>query len=411
VSAARTTGTPVESAAGSVADEARAAAAALLAELPPTSTDPEAFLARQFDAGLAWVQLPEGEGGRSWPTQAQETVDTALRQGGALHSWDVNPLGFGMGAPTVIAHGTPEQRRRFLRPLFSGEEIWCQLFSEPAAGSDLAGLEARAERDGDEWVVTGQKVWTSLAHLSRRGMLLARTDPDVPKHRGLTYFILDMASPGVEVRPLRQITGDCEFNEVFLHEVRIPDRDRIGEPGDGWRISMTTLSSERVALGGAMEDDGDDPIGLALRVWDRRPPRSPAHEQVLRDRLVRLWVRSEVGRLTVQRAAAAANAGRPGPDGSVNKLAHAELIQDLYGFCLDVLGPAGALYGSYDLQVFRTEPPEHDKAQQEFLYARCASLAGGTSEVLRNLLGEQVLGLPREPRLDKDRPWREVRNR
>jgi alkylation response protein AidB-like acyl-CoA dehydrogenase len=397
-------------AAGLDPTEAREAALALLADHPPATMTPEAFLGHQWDAGLAWVHLPSGQGGRGWPAELQPVVDATLKAGGAPHSWDVNPLGFGMGAPTVMVHGSPEQQQRWLRPLFTGDEVWCQLFSEPAAGSDLAGLETRAERDGDEWVITGQKVWTSLAHLSRRGMLIARTDPDVPKHKGLTYFVLDMDAPGVEVRPLRQITGDCEFNEVFLHEVRVPDADRLGMPGDGWRVSMTTLSSERVALGGTHEDE-EDAVGLALKLWRTHAPEDPVRRRALRDRLMALYVRQEAGRLTLQRAADAERADRPGPDGSLSKLAHAELIQETYSFCVDLLGMAGSLYGSYDLQVFRTEPPEEDKAQQEFLYARCASLAGGTSEVLRNLLGEQVLGLPREPRLDKDRPWREVRNR
>lgn len=387
------------------------AATALLAEHPPASLAPEAFLAHQFDAGLAWVQLPLGEGGRAWPVEAQAAVDATLRAGGAPHSWDVNPMGFGMGAPTVMVHGTPQQRARLLRPLFSGDEVWCQLFSEPAAGSDLAGLETQAVRDGDEWVITGQKVWTSLAHISRRGMLLARTDPDVPKHRGLTYFVVDLHSPGVEVRPLRQITGDREFNEVFFTEARIPDTDRLGDVGGGWGVAMTTLSNERVALAGTMDDDEDDGVALALRTWRRHAPADPARRRVMQDRLAALHVRSEVGRLLLERAAAARNAGRSDPDGSISKLAHAELIQDAYAFCLALMGPAGVLYGSYDRQVFRTETPEEDAAQQQFLYARCASIAGGTSEVLRNVLGEQALGLPREPRPDKDRPWKEVRNR
>jgi alkylation response protein AidB-like acyl-CoA dehydrogenase len=384
------------------AHDALAAADALLASHPPASTADEAFLGAQYDAGLAWVHQPEGLGGRGWPAELQAVVDERLRAGGARHSWDLNPLGFGMGAPTVMAHGTVEQQRRFLRPLFSGDEIWCQLFSEPAAGSDLAGLETRAELDGDEWVVSGQKLWTSLAHLSTRGMLLARTDPDVPKHRGLAYFVLDMRSPGVEVRPLRQLTGDCEFNEVFLHDVRVPDRDRLGRPGDGWAVGMTTLSNERAALGGTMDDEDDDALARALELWRGRAGASDH----LRDRLLALYVRSEVFRLTGLRAAEPG-----GPDGSVTKLVHAELVQDAWQLCVDLLGPAGMLYGSYDLPVFRTTPPEADRVQQQFLYTRCASIAGGTSEVLRTLIGEQALGLPREARPDKSLPWREVRNR
>ena len=177
-------------------------------------------------------------------------VDTTLRPAGAPIPFLRNPIGYGMAAPTVAAHGTDGQKARYLRPLFTGEEIWCQLFSEPGAGSDLAGLSARAVRDGDEWVVNGQKVWTTLAHLARWGMLVARTDPDQPKHKGLTYFVVDMGAPGVEVKPLRQITGEAEFNEVFLSDVRIPDADRLGDVGEGWRVSLTTLMHERVSIGG-----------------------------------------------------------------------------------------------------------------------------------------------------------------
>ena len=388
------------------ADDAREAAARLLVDVPPASVGAEEFLAAQFDAGLAWVELDRERGGRSWPAELQTVVDVVLREGGAPHSWDRNPMGFGMGAPTLIAHGTDDQLDRWLRPLFCGDEVWCQLFSEPAAGSDLAGLETRAERDGDEWVINGQKVWTSLAQISRRGMLVARTDPTATKHQGLSYFIVDMATPGVEVRPLVQITGDAEFNEVYFTDVRVSDRDLLGGPGAGWRISMTTLSSERVALGGAMEDEHDDPIALARRIWDRR-----GGSAVQRDRLAALCVRSEVLRLTNERATHSAEVGRAGPEGTIGKLAHAELMQEIYSFCVDLLGPAGGLFSSYGLTVFQTAAPESDVAQQQFLYSRCASIAGGTSEVLRNLIGEQLLGLPREPRVDKDRPWTEVRNR
>ena len=183
-----------------------------------------------------------------------------------------NPIGPGMGAPTVASHGTPEQRARYLRPLFTGEEVWCQLFSEPGAGSDVASLSTSAVRDGDEWIVNGQKVWTSLGHLASRGLLLARTDPDAPKHRGLTYFICDMHAPGVDVRPLRQMTGQAEFNEVYLTDVRIPASDRIGDVGDGWRVSMTTLMNERVTIGGGGGGSGGPVAGnTRCSAGDRQP--------------------------------------------------------------------------------------------------------------------------------------------
>ncbi len=232
-----------------------------------------------------------------------------------------NGFGIFLAAPTIAAHADDELKARLLRPLFTGEELWCQLFSEPGAGSDLAGLSTRAVRDGDEWVVDGQKVWNTLAHRADRGMLVARTDPDAPKHRGLTYFALDMHAPGVDVRPLRQITGEAEFNEVYLTGVRVPDADRIGGLGDGWRVSLTTLMNERVTIGGAVAGRESGPIGDALEVWREHPE---SHDPVRRDRLARLWIDAEVLRLTNARAAANRKAGAAGPEGSVAKLAFAE---------------------------------------------------------------------------------------
>ena len=215
----------------------------------PARMDRLEFLRARFDAGLAWVHYPLGLGGLDAPRHLQPAVDAAFAAAGAP---DNRPrrigIGLGMAAPTILAHGSDEQRRRFLRPLWTGEEIWCQLFSEPGAGSDLAALGTRAVRDGDGWMVTGQKVWTSIAHEARWAILLARTDPDLPKHRGITYVICDMTAPGVEVRPLRQLTGEAEFNEVFLTDVRIPDGLRLGAVGDGWLVARTTLMNERVAM-------------------------------------------------------------------------------------------------------------------------------------------------------------------
>src|SRR6516162_11940685 len=229
----------------------------LLESHPPASTPPQDFLGAQFDLGLAWVHFPEGDGGLGLAPKLQEAVSTRLRAARAPSGNVRNPIGFGMGAPTVVTHGSEAQRRRYLRPLFTGEEIWCQLFSEPGAGSDVAGLSTRAVRDGDEWVVNGQKVWTTLAHIAKWGMLVARTDPDQPKHRGLSYFLVDMQAPGVDVRPLVQITGEAEFNEVFLENVRIPDSMRVGPVGEGWRVAITTLMNERAALSGAGSVGGE----------------------------------------------------------------------------------------------------------------------------------------------------------
>jgi alkylation response protein AidB-like acyl-CoA dehydrogenase len=377
----------------------------LLATNPPGRTDRRAFLEAQFDAGLAWVQFPEGAGGLGVAPKLQRVVDTALAKAGAPAP-DVsrNIIGHGMAAPTILAHGTPEQRARYLRPLFSGEEIWCQLFSEPGAGSDLAGLATRAIRDGDEWVVNGQKVWTTLAHIARFGLLVTRTDPDLPKHLGLTYFICDMQADGVDVRPLRQLTGDAEFNEVYLNDVRLPDDLRLGGEGDGWRVSMTTLMNERVAIGGGRSSRGSGAIAQAVDVWKSTGCDDP----VRRDELMRLWVAAEVNRLTNMRAGQMRRVGTPGPEGSVGKLAFAELNQAISELCVDLMGAEGQLYTDYNSPRresvgFYTGDPRYF-----FLRSRANSIEGGTSEVLRNILGERVLGLPGEPRTDKDLPWRDV---
>ncbi|HKN91361.1 MAG TPA: acyl-CoA dehydrogenase family protein [Acidimicrobiia bacterium] len=377
----------------------------LLAGHPPATTDRRAFLEAQFDAGLAWVHFPEGAGGLGLPPALQRVVDRALAKAGApAPDAARNIIGMGMAAPTIAVHGTPEQRARYLRPLFSGEEIWCQLFSEPGAGSDLAGLATRAVRDGDEWVVTGQKVWTTLAHIARFGLLVTRTDPDLPKHLGLTYFICDMQAPGVDVRPLRQMTGDAEFNEVYLNDVRLSDDLRLGGEGDGWRVSMTTLMNERVSIGGGRSSRGSGAIAVAVGVWRSTGCDDPAR----RDRLMKLWVAAEVNRLTNIRAGQMRKAGTPGPEGSVAKLTFAELNQAISELCVDLMGAEGQLYTDYDgprresVGFFTGDP------RYFFLRSRANSIEGGTSEVLRNILGERVLGLPGEPRTDKDLPWRDV---
>jgi alkylation response protein AidB-like acyl-CoA dehydrogenase len=365
--------------------------------------DGKEFLGAQFDAGLAWVHFPEGHGGLAMSPALQPEIDTRLAEAGAVDAREQNVLGHGMAAPTIVEHGSEAQRVRYLRPLFTGEEIWCQLFSEPGAGSDFAALSTRAERDGDEWVVSGQKVWTTLAHIARRALLVARTDPSAPKHKGLTYFVLDMGAPGVEVRPLRQITGDAEFNEVFLGNVRIPDADRLGDVGEGWRVALTTLMNERVSIGGAMPPRGSGPIADAVRVWKERGGGTA----VARDRVARLWVEAEVLRLTNIRAAQARSVGTPGPEGSIGKVMTAELNQRITELTLDLLGPEGMLYDTYEMRR-----PEHalefSTPQRGFLRMRANSIEGGTTEIMRNILGERVLGLPGDVRVDKDLPWNEI---
>jgi alkylation response protein AidB-like acyl-CoA dehydrogenase len=383
-----------------------------LAANDPTSMSDVDFRGARYDAGLAWVHFPVGFGGLGLAPSLNSALEKRMREAGAKAT---NPASFFMylAGPTIVTHGTDDQKRRFLRPMFTGEELWCQLFSEPGAGSDFAGLACRAVRDGDEWVVNGQKVWNTLAHMADWGMLVTRSNPDLPKHKGMTYFAVDMRAPGVEVRPLRQITGEAEFNEVYFTDARIPDDQRIGAEGEGWRVALTTLMNERTAIGGGSAGGGGKPrrggaANDAVAVWEGLPEwaRSPAKK----DQLMKLWVRGEVGRLTNLRAAQAARVGNPGPEGSVSKLEFSQFNQALYNFCIDLLGMDGQVGFDY---TFRR--PEDLGAtgverglQHAFLRVRANSIEGGTSEVLRNILGEQVLGLPGEPRVDKDVAWAKV---
>jgi alkylation response protein AidB-like acyl-CoA dehydrogenase len=376
----------------------------LLAERPPGETSSVEFLGHQFDLGLAWVHFPEGHGGLGLSPKLQKPVNETLARAGAPRAGGLNPIGHGMGAPTIVTHGSEAQKQRYLRPLFTNEEIWCQLFSEPGAGSDVAGLSSRAMRDGDEWVVNGQKVWTTLAHVARWGMLVARTDPHAPKHKGLTYFVVDMQAPGVEVRPLFQITGEAEFNEVYFTDVRIPDAERLGDVGEGWRVSLTTLMNERVAIGGQIPPRGSGFVGELMKTYAATGP----HDEATRDRVMRLWVRAEVLRLTNIRASHNRAQGTPGPEGSIGKLAMADVHKDISECAVDLLGAAGTLFpAGYPMARPRTTAL-WDNPQQAFLRARANSIEGGTTEIMKNILGERVLGLPGDIRVDKDRPWIEV---
>jgi alkylation response protein AidB-like acyl-CoA dehydrogenase len=293
--------------------------------------------------------------------------------------------------------------------MFTGEELWCQLFSEPGAGSDFAGLATRAVADGDEWIVNGQKVWNTIAHLAGWGMLVTRSDPSMPKHKGMTYFALDMRSPGVEVRPLRQITGEAEFNEVYLTDVRVPEANRIGAVGEGWRVSLTTLMNERSVIGGGgAPKRGSGPIAALTTLWSSLP--AAERSAVKRDEMMKLWVRAEALRLTNMRASANRRAGNPGPEGSVAKLAYAELNKAILEQAVTFQGAAGMV--GYDYTFRRPEQLSATGTEtgvgHAFLRTRANSIEGGTSEIMRNILGEQVLGLPGEPRIDKDVPWIEV---
>jgi alkylation response protein AidB-like acyl-CoA dehydrogenase len=381
-----------------------------LAEYDPADFDPIEFRGLRYDHGLAWVHFSEGFGGLNVRPELQRIVESRLREAGAA-PLDPSTFFMALAGPTILTHGTDEQKNRFLRPMFTGEHRWCQLFSEPGAGSDFAGLAARAIRDGDEWVVNGQKVWNTLAHIADWGMLVTRTDPDVPKHKGMTYFAVDMRSDGVEVRPLRQITGEAEFNEVYLTDARIPDDQRIGDVGEGWRVSMTTLMNERTAIGGGVggpSKAGSGPIAEAVKIWNALP--ETARSDVARDRLMDLYVHSEALRLTNQRGSEARKAGNPGPEGSVAKLAYAELNKAVFEFCVDLMGMAGQI--GFDYTFRRPEDLSVDGISvgigHAFLRVRANSIEGGTSEIMRNILGEQVLGLPGEPRVDKEIPWIDV---
>ena len=386
---------------------------ALLAEFPPeevrTEEDRFTFLEARYDAGLAAVHYPPGYGGRGLPREHQAEVDAILAAAGAPDNRPAHIIvNLGMAGPTIFGAGTTEQKDRFMRRLWTGRDRWCQLFSEPGAGSDLAGLSTRAVRDGDDWVVSGQKVWTTLAHLADFAILLARTDPSVPKHQGITYFLLDMRSAGVTVQPLRQITGEAEFNEVFLDEVRIPDAMRLGEEGEGWALANLTLSNER---SGSMKRPGREggPIRTLLDTWRETPAekRDPAY----RDSIARAWVRAEAVRLAgiaVQRAMAQ---GDPTPEASALKLASAETSKAIASLALETAEAGGLLHpDGYDFHQpdFMSVDITGRSAGYAYLRTRANSIEGGTSEVLKNIIAERILRLPREPRTDTQVPFTEV---
>ncbi len=366
--------------------------------------DRTSFLAAQFELGLAWVHFPAGKGGLGVRRALQHDVTVRLAEIDAPDGRGGNPLAYSMGAPTVLAWGTEAQISRYLKPAFLGTELWCQLFSEPGAGSDLAAAACRAVRDGDDWVVNGQKVWNSMAHLADIGMLVARTDPDVPKHQGLTYFLVDMHSDGIEVRPLRQLTGDAEFNEVYLTDVRIPDAGRLADVGAGWKVSISTLMNERVMFGSEGRQVAS--VDAALELYRERHRTDP----VLRARLIDLWIRARVLGLNNARVAAKLGQGTAGPEGSVGKVGWAEIQMAGYELCLDLMGDESLLYSDYSIHQPENWETRHEGADlpRQFLRSRANSIEGGTTEIMRNIIAERVLGLPSEARVDKDRPWSQV---
>jgi alkylation response protein AidB-like acyl-CoA dehydrogenase len=327
--------------------------------------------------GWAGVSWPKEYGGRGATLVEQAIYNEELARAQAPSA--ANIIGLAMGGPTVIAHGTDEQKLRYLEPILSAEEIWCQGFSEPDAGSDLAALKTRAVRDGDEWVVTGQKVWTTLAHHARWCMLVARTDPDAPRHQGLTYFLMDMEQDAVQVRPLRQITGEAEFNELFIEEARIPHANIIGGEGNGWAVAITTLMHERATLAFGLQIRVKVTLGELL---DEARESGATADPVIRDRLAQLYIESEVLRLNALRGLSAImRTGVPGPEGSLGKWQWADVNQALTELALELRGSRAVL--------------DDDRWTYRFLRARANSIEGGTTEILRNIIAERVLGLPR----------------
>jgi alkylation response protein AidB-like acyl-CoA dehydrogenase len=343
-----------------------------------------------------------GWAGLTWPVEYGGRGLSGLLQGIFLEEeshFDVPPGMFaqaiGMVGPSIIVHGTEEQKTTFLPSILRGEQVWCQLFSEPNAGSDLAGLRTKAELDGDEWVVTGQKVWTSSAHVSDWGMLLARTDFDAPKHRGITYFLLDMRTPGIEVRPLKQATGGAEFNEVFLEEVRIPVGNVLGEVNGGWAVAMTTLTSERADIGSGHGMSFATILELARRFGVTGDP-------VMRQKLMELYISYEISRFTGYRMRTAASRGEaPGPEVSVAKIAVSNRLAFQGDLVEEIMGAEGMLWGG-------DAPDDGYWQSMVFTGQWMARIGGGTEDVQRNIVGERVLGLPREPSNDRTTPFREL---
>ena len=352
----------------------------------------KAWQRRKAEAGFAGIIWPRQWGGRGGSVmqqviynQEEAAFDTAR---------GVVEIGLGMCIPTMMAYAKPEQLERYVKPALFGDEVWCQLFSEPSAGSDLAGLRTRATRDGDDWVINGQKIWTSGAHFSDFAIIVTRTDPSARKHQGLTFFFLDMKAKGIEIRPIRQISGGSNFNEVFFTDVRIADAQRLGQVGEGWKVSLTTLMNERLAVGDAPGPDADDIIALArdLDIGGEIAIRNAA----VRERLADWYVKAQGLKLTKFRTMTALSRGEtPGPEASITKLVSAGKAQEIASYGMDLMGMAGGVV-----------EPEHAAMnawfQQALLYAPGMRIAGGTDEVLRNIIAERVLGLPADIRVDKD---------
>jgi acyl-CoA dehydrogenase len=375
---------------------------------PPTAVEgrkgllerAKAWQARKADAGWACITWPKEYGGRG----ASSIQNVIWNQEEAKFNVPPNlfSIGQGMLAPTIMAHGTPEQKERYLEKLLRADEVWCQLFSEPAAGSDLAGLRTSAVKDGDDWVVNGQKIWTSGAHYSQRGMMVTRTDPRAKKHAGITYFIVDMDSPGIEIRPIRQINGSSDFNEVFFSDVRIPDANRVGAVNDGWRGAITTLMNERATIGsaGGFGAGIQDLLKLARETeWNGRPA---SEDPAVRQRLADFYVKLKGLEYTGYRTLTALSRGTtPGPENAIGKMVGALLRQEMSAFALELQGAAGVVMDP-------ALAPLEGAWQFSYLSSPGLRLAGGTDEILHNIVAERVLGLPGDVRVDKDLAFQDV---
>jgi len=360
----------------------------------------EDFLARakawqktKAEGSFAQITWPKEMGGRGG-TVMQQVI---WGQEEAKFDAPTGPfaIGLGMCVPTVIAFGSDEHKKRYVQKALMGEEIWCQLFSEPAAGSDVAGLKTKAVKDGDEWIINGQKVWTSGAHYSDYGILLVRTDPNVPKHKGLTMFIVDMKQQGVDVRPIHQASGGSEFNEVYFTDVRIPDADRLGEPGMGWKVALVTLMNERLAVGGSPGPDWKE-------IMDYARSAGTMSDQAFRAKLADWYVAAQGYKLTKFRTQTALSRGEtPGPENAIGKIINANHLQDICNSAIEMQDHFGII-------VDKDEAPSDAIFQESFMWAPGLRIAGGTDEILKNIIAERVLGLPQDVRVDKDKTFAEM---
>jgi acyl-CoA dehydrogenase len=360
----------------------------------------KAWQKKKAEAGWACLHWPKEYGGAA--RTPIERVIWGQEEGAYAALTGVFTIGHGMCGPTVMSWASEEHKRRLLPPLASGEHVWCQLFSEPASGSDLAGLRTRAVKAGDgsgDWIVNGQKIWTSGAQYSDWGLLITRTNPDVPKHKGLTMFFLDMKSPGVEVRPIKQVNGQSGFNEVYFTDVRIPDSQRLGEVGQGWEVSLTTLMNERLSIGSGMSTGFPELFRFCMDAEiDGRPA---VEDSAVRSRLAQIAVRQSGLKYTGMRAISALSKGEtPGPENSIGKLVAGATMQDLSMFALDLQGEAGV--------VWDEDSPQQGRFQAMLMRSPATRIEGGSDEILRNIIGERVLGLPGDIRVDKDVAFKDI---